>query len=72
MSAKQLEHILGVTYKIVLILCHRVREATDGAAEYHPLGGPNTGVDADATYLGGKAKNRFNSKPAPQKPIRLL
>ena len=39
MSAKQMERMLGVTYKTAWFLCHRIREAMDGAAGTGPLGG---------------------------------
>ncbi len=58
MSAKQRERMLGVTYKTAWFLCHRIREAIDGAAPTGPLGGPGEIVEADETYVGGKAKNR--------------
>jgi transposase-like protein len=72
MSAKQMERMLGVTYKTAWFLCHRVREAMDGAADTGPLGGPNTVVEADETYVGGKAKNRAFRKPAPKKAVVAL
>ncbi len=31
MSAKQMERMLGVTYKTAWFLCHRIREAMGGA-----------------------------------------
>ena len=41
MSAKQMERMLGVTYKTAWFLCHRIREAMDEANNPHePLGGP--------------------------------
>ena len=72
MSAKQMERMLGVTYKTAWFLCHRVREAMDGAGHDGPLGGPNTVVEADETYVGGKAKNRAFGKPAPKKAVVAL
>jgi transposase-like protein len=72
MSAKQMERMLGVTYKTAWFLCHRVREAMDGAAHNGPLGGANTVVEADETYVGGKAKNRAFRKPADKKPVVAL
>jgi transposase-like protein len=72
MSAKQMERMLGVTYKTAWFLCHRVREATDGAADDGPLGGPDTVVEADETYVGGKAKNRATRKPAAKKAVVAL
>ena len=72
MSAKQMERMLGVTYKSAWFLCHRIREAMDGAAPKGPLGGPDGVVEADETYVGGKAKNRATRKPAPKKAVVAL
>jgi len=52
-SAHQLHRMLGVTYKTAWFMTHRIREAMkqdDG-----PLGGPGKTVEADETYVGGKA-----------------
>ena len=72
MSAKQMERMLGVTYKTAWFLCHRIREAMDGAAPQGPLGGPGEIVEVDETYVGGKAKNRAYRDPAPKKPVVAL
>lgn len=72
MSAKQMERMLGVTYKTAWFLCHRIREAMDGAVGNGPLGGPNKVVEADETYVGGKAKNRATRAPAPKKAVVAL
>ncbi|WP_425230027.1 IS1595 family transposase [Sphingomonas sp.] len=72
MSAKQMERMLGVTYKSAWFLCHRIREAMEGAAPQGPLGGPGEIVEADETYVGGKAKNRAFRAPAPKKPVVAL
>jgi len=72
MSAKQMERMLGVTYKTAWFLCHRVREAMDGTAPTGPLGGPDGVVEADETYVGGKAKHRATRKPAPKKAVVAL
>jgi transposase-like protein len=56
MSAKQIERMLGVTYKTAWFMCHRIREAMK--QDTGPLGGPGKVVEADETYVGGKAKNR--------------
>lgn len=72
MSAMQMSRMLGVTYKSAWFLCHRIREAMDGAAPQGPLGGPDKVVEADETYVGGKAKNRATRKPAAKKAVVAL
>ena len=72
MSAKQMERMLGVTYKTAWFLCHRIREAMDGAAPTGPMGGKNEVVEADETYVGGKAKNRATRSPSPKKAVVAL
>ena len=72
MSAKQMERMLGVTYRTAWFLCHRIREAMDGATGNGPLGGGSGVVEADETYVGGKARNRAHSKPAPKKAVVAL
>ena len=72
MSAKQMERMLGVTYKTAWFLCHRIREAMDGANGTAPLGGAGETVEADETYVGGKAKNRATRKPAAKKAVVAL
>ena len=72
MSAKQIERMLGVTYKTAWFMCHRIREAMDGATGNGPLGGADKVVEADETYVGGKARNRAFRKPADKKPVVAL
>lgn len=72
MSAHELHRALGITYKSAWFLCHRIREAMDGATGNGPLGGPNEVVEADETYVGGKAKNRAFREPAPKKAVVAL
>ncbi len=66
MSAHQLHRILGVTYKTAWFMAHRIRE---GMREFNPgpLGGQNKVVEADETFVGGKAKNAKKGKPIPKK-----
>lgn len=72
MSAKQMERMLGVTYKTAWFLCHRIREAMEGALPTGPMGGPGKIVEADETFVGGKFKNRAHRKPAPKKCVVSL
>ena len=66
MSAHQLGRSLGITYKSAWFMAHRIREAM-GIAKPGPLGGENKVVEADETYVGGKAKNRAYAKKPPVK-----
>jgi len=71
MSAAQMGRMIGVTYKTAWFLCHRIREAMDSPTG--PMGGkPDSVVEADETYVGGKAKNRATRKPAPKKAVVAL
>ncbi len=71
-SAHQIHRMIGVTYKTAWFLMHRIREGMDGAAGNAPLGGGNKVVEADETYVGGKAKNRATRKPAAKKAVMAL
>ena len=68
MSAKQIERMLGVTYKTAWFLCHRIREAMDGAAGNAPLGGADAVVEADETYVGGRAAIAPSASPLLRSP----
>ncbi|MGE0665792.1 MAG: IS1595 family transposase [Sphingomonadales bacterium] len=70
MSAHQLHRMLGVTYKTAWFMAHRIREAM--TSDVGPLGGGNKVVEADETYVGGKAKNRAHREPAPKKAVVAL
>lgn len=66
MSAKQLERMMGITYETAWFLFHRLREcAIDLNAG--PIGGENKTVEADESYVGGKARNAKRGKPPPKK-----
>ena len=72
MSALQMSRMLGVTYKSAWFLCHRIREAMDGAAPTGPLGGPGKVVESDEAFVGGKANKRLSRKVAPKKKVVAL
>jgi transposase-like protein len=69
-SAHELHRALGVTYKSAWFLLHRIRETMDSGND--PLGGPGAIVEADETWVGGKARNRAYGKPAPKKIVMAL
>lgn len=66
MSALQLQRMIGTTYETAWFLFHRLREC---AADPSPsaLGGANKIIEADETYIGGKARNVHVGKPEPKK-----
>src|SRR3954469_2948637 len=65
-SSLQIGRLLGLSKKTAWFLMHRIRTSLpedlpiDGG---EPLGGKNKVVEADETYVGGKAKNRKNKVP---------
>ena len=72
MSAHQLHRTLEIGYKAAWFLCHRIREAMRDDTSIDFLGGANKVVEADETYIGGKAKNRATRKPAAKKAVLSL
>jgi transposase-like protein len=71
MSTRQLSRMLGVSVKSSWFMMHRIREAM---RESKPgaLGGSNKVVEADETYIGGKAKNRAFGPPPKKEPVVAL
>jgi len=69
-SAHQLHRTLGITYKSAWFMAHRIREAMRDPNP-SPIGGPNKVVEADESYVGGKAGNRKNKIP-PKEPVFSL
>lgn len=53
MSAKQLERMLGITYKSAWFMAHRIRHSMKQTPFGDKLGGI---VEADETYIGGKSR----------------
>jgi transposase-like protein len=72
MSALQISRMIGKPYKTVWFLCHRIRESLKASPDLAPMGGANKVVEADETYIGGKAKNRAHRKPAPKQAVFSL
>src|SRR3546814_14615469 len=70
-SAHQLHRSLGITYKSAWFLAHRIREAMNMPVE-GGMGGVGSVVEADETYVGGKAKNRATRAPAPKTAVVAL
>ena len=66
-SAKQIERMLGVSYKTAWFIGHRIREACKPDAGAAPLGGKGKVLESDETFVGGKKKNVHKGKPEPKK-----
>jgi transposase-like protein len=71
MSAHQLHRMLGVTYKTAWFMAHRIREAMRPIDDSQ-LGGNGATVEADDTYVGGKAKNRAYKDPPRKEAVMSL
>lgn len=71
MSAHQLHRMLGVTYKTAWFMAHRIRESMRDF-KAGPMGGENQVVEADETYVGGKARNRKNKVPKKEAVVSLV
>jgi transposase-like protein len=74
-STNQLHRILGVSLQTAWFLSHRIREAmTDFGLsnDSGPLGGEGKFVEADETFVGGKARNRAYKAPVPKKAVVAL
>ena len=71
MSAHQLHRMIGTTYETAWFLFHRLREAAWNPKR-GPIGGENKVVEADETYIGGKAKNKAFGPPPKKHPVFAL
>jgi transposase-like protein len=73
-SSNQLHRTLGVTLKSAWFLSHRIREAMkDGTSAFPPkLGGDGMTIEADETYVGGKAHNRAYGPIPPKHAVASL
>jgi transposase-like protein len=66
LSALQLSRMLGLSYKSAWFMCHRIREGMTPKS-VAPSGGESKIVEADESFIGGKAKNRAYAKKEPEK-----
>lgn len=62
-SAKQVERMIGVTYKTAWFMCHRVREAMRDEI-VGQLGGAGKIVEVDETYYGREDNSSKRKRPA--------
>lgn len=71
-SALQLSRMLSLTYKSAWFMCHRIREAMREGTLPGALGGQNKVVEADESYVGGKAANRKGKIPPKEAVFSLV
>jgi transposase-like protein len=73
LSSNQLHRTLGVTLKTAWFMGHRIREAMREGKLPGGMGGEGKFVEADETYVGGKAKNRaYKAPPAKEAVVALV
>ena len=65
-SSNQLHRTLGVTLKTAWFMSMRLRDAMR-VLKIDPIGGPGKFVEADETFVGGKARNRAYGSRRPRK-----
>jgi transposase len=71
MSALQIGRMLGLSKKTAWFVCHRIRESLRETKPV-PMGGQNKVIEADETFVGGKAKNRKNHVPPKEAVFALV
>ena len=74
-SSHQLMRTLGCQYKSAWFMTMRIREAMKDPFHFGmfaKLGGPDTTIEADETYVGGKAANRACGPIPPKQAVAAL
>jgi len=73
-SANQLHRILGITLKSAWFLGHRIRQAMKELSwpDSGSLGGEGETLEADETFVGGKAENRAYGPIPPKQSVFAL
>jgi predicted RNA-binding Zn-ribbon protein involved in translation (DUF1610 family)/transposase-like protein len=61
-AAKELERVLGVTYKTAWRMAHELRKLMANADYAGPMGGEGKHIEADETWVGGKARHHGKGK----------
>jgi transposase-like protein len=72
MSAHQLHRMIDTSYETAWFLFHRLREAANDLGGSGPLGGVNKVVEADESYIGGKARNKAYGPPPKKMAVFTL
>ena len=72
MSSKQLERMLGVTYKTAWFMAHRIREAMTPKTTTGMLGGGGAIVEADETFWGNSPRSKAGKAAVNKKARRAF
>jgi transposase-like protein len=72
MSAHQLHRLLGTSYEAAWFLFHRLREAANDLDCSDPIGGEGKVIEADESYIGGKARNKAFGPPPKKMAVFTL
>ena len=67
-SSKQIQRMLGISYKSAWFMTMRLREAAKDKY-VTPIGGKGKVIESDETFVGGKKKNVHKGKPEPKKHV---
>lgn len=60
------------SYRTAWFMAHRIREGMREAKLPGSMGGEGKTVEADETYIGGKARNRAFKEPPPKEAVMAL
>lgn len=72
-SASQIQRMTGLSYKAAWFACHRIREAMKQQPLIGMLGSSGEGiVEADETFVGGKARNNRHKNRKPAKKVAVM
>ena len=73
-SSHQMMRTMDIQYKSAWFMTHRIREVMKGRGwrEAGPLGGGGVTVEADETWVGGKAANRAYDAILPKQAVVAL
>jgi transposase-like protein len=73
-STRQIQRMLKCSMKTAWFLGHRIREAMNDnpGVFYSPLGGAGQAIEADETYVGGRAENRAYGPIPPKQAVVAL
>lgn len=72
MSAHQLHRMLSTSYETAWFLFHRLREAANDIGRAGPIGGEDKVIEADESYIGGKARNKAFGPPPKKMAVFTL